>query len=50
MELFTAAGDGDLEKVAKLLAEGAMVDEGDVWTGIVMVRDYKKRTKENQTQ
>eukprot|EP00090_Calanus_glacialis_P016589 TRINITY_DN25942_c0_g1_i1.p1 TRINITY_DN25942_c0_g1~~TRINITY_DN25942_c0_g1_i1.p1 ORF type:complete len:120 (-),score=19.98 TRINITY_DN25942_c0_g1_i1:447-806(-) len=33
MELFTAAGDGDLEKVAKLLAEGAMVDEGDVWTG-----------------
>ena len=34
MELFTAAGEGDLDKVVKFLDDGAAVDEGDVWTGI----------------
>ena len=33
MELFTAAGQGEVERVTKLLDDGARVDEGDVWTG-----------------
>ena len=33
MELFTAAGEGDVEGVEKLLEAGAAVDEGDIWAG-----------------
>ena len=33
LDLFTAAGQGDKERVNQLLQDGANVDEGDVWTG-----------------
>ena len=33
MDLFTAAGEGDLLTVQHLLQAGADVDQGDTWTG-----------------